>query len=423
VNIYDEEGGMTSQFMIFIKQLIALGYDVTVFATMQDTIASEKLDELSRLFTPVIPFSADMTEENSVAMTREEQKILDYAIKYGFSKRITEKAARKAAGKLAQKYFSDIQFDCAIDYVGGVSALHMCALLEVPAKRKYIWLHTDYQRAWEYNYKDVEKTLRPDTKIFRQLFKRYDKIVSVGKTISRINAQSFATPKTQKKFTYVTNFIDIDRLKLSSPPPAPDLDGTVKIKEERWPNGMKRATYLPKKRRVRFCYVGRLHPEKNVANIINACGILKKRGFNFEMIIAGKDSTDPYHHTDYEKYLISLIDINEVAENVIMTGFLQSPGDLMKLSDCLLIVSLYEGASLTAQEARAIGIPIIFSHFESRIDIMVPNGQIVVMADAECIAEGMIEFIERGSELKYEWDPHTHNRMALEELKKLMDKI
>jgi glycosyltransferase involved in cell wall biosynthesis len=410
---------MANQFMVWIKQLLMMDYDITIFFTLQNGVASKKMDELSGLFTVIVPFSEDMTEENSIPITWKEQRTINYAINYGFSKHIEEKAVRETARKFAIKYFNDFRFDSVIDFIGA-DALHMCVLLEIPAGKRYIWLHTDYGRAWAHNNRDMDEAIRPDTKVFGQLFRHYDKIVSVGRALSNINKKYFATEQTKKKFTYATNFLDIEKLKLSSSP-EPDMNGMVMIKEEIQPNGVKNAMYLPAKRRVRFCYVGRIHPEKNVANIVNACGIVKKQGYDFEVVIAGKG--DPYTKSgvDYEEYVLDCIDVNEVSENVIMTGFLQSPVELLKVSDCLLLVSMYEGFPLSALEARAGGIPIIFSHFATRFDVMVPNGQIVVMADAESIAEGMIEFIKHKDEFKYEWDPYAHNRMALEELKKLID--
>jgi glycosyltransferase involved in cell wall biosynthesis len=414
-----DEGGMANQFMVWIKQLLMMDYDITIFFTMQDDIESKKMDELSGLFTAIVPFSDDMTEENSIPITWKEQRTISYAMNYGFSKRIEEKAVRETAHKFAIKYFNDCHFDDMIDFVGS-HALHMCVLLEISADKRYIWLHTDYGRTWEHNNRDMDEAIRPDTKVFGQLFRHYDKIVSVGRALSNINKKYFATKQTKKKFTYATNFLDIEKLKLSSLT-EPGMNGMVMIKEEIQPNGVKNAMYLPEKKRVRFCYVGRIHPEKNVANIVNACGIVKKQGYDFEVVIAGKG--DPYARVNYEKYVLDRIDVNEVSENVIMTGFLQSPVDLLKVSDCLLLVSVYEGFPLSALEARAVGIPIIFSHFATRFDVMVPNGQIVVMADAEYIAEGMIEFIKHKDELKYEWDPYAHNRMALEELKKLLREV
>lgn len=112
-----------------------------------------------------------------------------------------------------------------------------------------------------------------------------------------------------------------------------------------------RAKYsIPKKPVILF--VGRLDPEKNIEEIIQAVALAVKK-VDFYFVIVGRGIKKPA----LEKLALEL----GISDRVVFTGFV-SDADLpfiYKLSRCFIISSIAELLSLSALQGMASGLPII----------------------------------------------------------------
>lgn len=109
-------------------------------------------------------------------------------------------------------------------------------------------------------------------------------------------------------------------------------------------------------KRYDFIYVGRIDKRKCVDLIIEACKILRDRGYSFSMAIIG----DGRYYSDIKK-LVKKYDLDRY---VTLFGFLYSYEEVLSYvvkSKFLIIPSLYESDSLVLKEALSLGVPCIVS--------------------------------------------------------------
>lgn len=110
-----------------------------------------------------------------------------------------------------------------------------------------------------------------------------------------------------------------------------------------------------KLKRPTLIFVGRLHPQKNLKNLIYAIDVVKIKIPNVLLAIVGEGTLK----LDLQKYVLEL----KVENNVKFIG--QKEGsDLIKLyksSNIFILPSIYEGQPLSLLEAWAAKLPVIVS--------------------------------------------------------------
>ncbi len=100
-----------------------------------------------------------------------------------------------------------------------------------------------------------------------------------------------------------------------------------------------------------FVAVGRLNPQKDYENLINACSILIKKTSNFSLAILGQGNL-------FEK-LEALIHKLGLEKNVFLLGHKANPYSYIINSNYLVSSSLYEGFSNVIIESLCLGKPVI----------------------------------------------------------------
>jgi glycosyltransferase involved in cell wall biosynthesis len=106
--------------------------------------------------------------------------------------------------------------------------------------------------------------------------------------------------------------------------------------------------------------VGTLQPRKNYARVIRALSVLRKIGYDVDLVIAGGRGwlEDTIYHTIQE---------TRMEAHVHFIGFVDET-DLPALyssAECLVFPSLYEGFGLPVVEAMACGTPVVTSNVSS----------------------------------------------------------
>lgn len=100
-------------------------------------------------------------------------------------------------------------------------------------------------------------------------------------------------------------------------------------------------------------YVGRIAREKNLSLAIQALHILKQKGFNLALIIAGEGPAKRGFEREAKKL--------KLTENIIWAGFLSQEElpELYLISDIFVFPSPSDTQGIVLYEARACGLPIV----------------------------------------------------------------
>jgi len=128
------------------------------------------------------------------------------------------------------------------------------------------------------------------------------------------------------KITYIPNGVDVEKID--------------KVKTTKY----KKPTIL---------FVGRLHPQKNLINLIKAFGLARGKIPNLQLMIVGDG--------EQKSELIGLTKSLKISKSVVFCG-IKSRSELVKIyksSHVFILPSLYEGQSLALLEAMSNKLPAI----------------------------------------------------------------
>ena len=150
-----------------------------------------------------------------------------------------------------------------------------------------------------------------------------------------------------------------------------------------------------------FSAVGSLIPIKGFDRLIRAAKILKDRGYEFKIYLAGTGSE--------EKNLKNLIQKYNLEDSVILLGFMKNPYPLMKNSDVFVMSSVSEALPTVLCEAMILGVPSLVTNC-SGCRGLVDNGEYGIMAkqDDNDLAEKMMLYMDNPEKL------HHYSKKSLE---------
>lgn len=144
-------------------------------------------------------------------------------------------------------------------------------------------------------------------------------------------------------------------------------------------------------------FVGRVAPEKNLLNLIEAIKILMNQNYNIRLLI--------YGDTNNKSYLSEVTDrirINNLEGTVVIKGKTNDINSIYSALDLLCLISDYEGFSNVISEALCSGVPIVTSNVEENRFLIEDgiNGFIVDHKDPKNIASGISRYINLNTESK-----------------------
>lgn len=143
-------------------------------------------------------------------------------------------------------------------------------------------------------------------------------------------------------------------------------------------------------------YVGTLEPRKNIPAILNAVSLLKKKGEQYHLVIAGKKGWK-YQH------IFELVHSLGIEKETIFTGYVPEadlPG-LYNAAEIMVWPSFYEGFGLPPLEAMACGTPVITSNTSSLPEVVGEAGIMVDPHDNAALAAS-IESLMKDGDLRRE---------------------
>ena len=147
---------------------------------------------------------------------------------------------------------------------------------------------------------------------------------------------------------------------------------------------------IPPERKV-LLFVGQISKKKNIQSILKAAAILKKKGLDFVLLLAGEGPD--------RSSLGRLADDLEIADRASFLGFIRNGDELRSLytlSDLFVFPSIYDNAPMVVREAAV-------------------NGTASVLIRGSCSAEGIID---GKNGFLCEDSPEDIARVVLEALKK-----
>ena len=101
---------------------------------------------------------------------------------------------------------------------------------------------------------------------------------------------------------------------------------------------------------------------------------------------------------------------------VILLGKKVNPYPYLKLSDCFVLSSQYEGYGIVIDEARILGVPVISTDVADAKKIMNEGFGILCDNSEDGIINAMKSFLEKGYKIKYKFDYNRFNDEITEKL-------
>jgi glycosyltransferase involved in cell wall biosynthesis len=158
------------------------------------------------------------------------------------------------------------------------------------------------------------------------IFRRADKIISINKEEYKILIKRYNI--APHKIKYTPNGVNYNYFRYSKP--------------------------IIKDNKFRILYVGRLSYEKNIETLIKACGKLKDKCIDYELLLIGDGPL---------KKSLKVLAKNSGVDNIKFLGFVpyNKIAGYYKSSSIFVLPSSSECSPLTILEAMAAGLPILVS--------------------------------------------------------------
>lgn len=324
-----------------------------------------------------------------------------------------------------RRVFGAARFDHGLD-LSGYGTLVPYLFINGDIGSRAMWLHSDLLAESERETNGVQHLKQRLNAVF-STFSHFDRLVSVSAELNRVNSQKLARFAPPGHFSFASNTIDCERVlamsgvEQSSRPAADggrtvidtsDLSSAVATMLEHFEprsviDEIRSQLWMPgsdSRDVTTFVTVGRLSPEKNQARLIRAFAQVQKHEPGARLLIIGRGKL--------EDKLRELTRKLGVRDFVRFTGHVDNPYALMAKADCFVLSSHYEGQPMVVLEARALGLPVISTRFDSVEGSVPSDAGIVVEQSDRALARGMRRFLA-GKVPSHPMDCAEYNRQAM----------
>ncbi len=143
-----------------------------------------------------------------------------------------------------------------------------------------------------------------------------------------------------------------------------------------------------KNKPVKFIHISSLSEIKNIQGIIEAFGLVKKKGYQFQLLIYGPSVSALEKFIEENDMHESITMNNEVAQDRLAAA--------IKRCDALILYSYYETFGCVVIEANACGVPAILSDLPVFREYIVENktGIFALPGNPEALATAIVNFIK-----------------------------
>lgn len=251
-------------------------------------------------------------------------------------------------------------------------------------KKSAFWVHADYYYVYNKNKKLM-------TKFFvEKKINRFNNIVFVSNESKKHFINCF--PKLKNKCLTINNLLDYEKVIKKS---------LEKIKYQKTSPTV-------------FINISRHEEEqKKITRLINSIEILSKKNLDFKVILIG-DGPD---HKKYKK----IIKDKKLDKYADIMGPQKNPYPYLKIADCFILTSDYEGFPVVFTESLILNIPIIstINVSDNQIDIK-KMGNIIALKDSNDIAEKMEQIINKKLIIN-KFSPELYNSKLLKDVENLIN--
>jgi len=256
-------------------------------------------------------------------------------------------------------------------------------------EQKYIYQHNDLFNEW--------KTRFPELEIVFNLYKNFDKIISVSKQTMDNNFRNLGSifDIEERKINYCHNIQNYKEVLLNSKKP---LENNADNR-------------IYKKSSV-FINIARLSPEKDQKKLIFAFKEVSNIHPSTKLIILGSGPL--------KNKLMFLIKKFKLEDKVFLLGQKSNPYPYLQKSDCFILSSNYEGQPMTLFEALILDKPIIATDIVGNRSVLDEGLGCIVKNSQEGLIQGMLDFLEGKNNCCEDFDYQRYNKNAL---KMFYDKV
>lgn len=306
----------------------------------------------------------------------ESVKIIEYKI--SDSKTPLIRKIQNAFKQIAFKIKYKNKFDSSVCYA---TYSFPCSFMARNASKKsFLWVHNNYMNFYDDNILKYRKFFK-DLKVYD-----YKNIIFVSKMDKRVFTAQF--PECSKKAIVCNNLIDYKSIIKKSEEQIDDL------KKEDVPV---------------FINIGR-HDEKQkkLSRIINATKKLNSEGYKFKVVFVGKG-------TDTNMYK----DLAKKTKNIEFLGAKKNPYPYLRIADCFIMSSQFEGYPVVLVESQILGKPIVTTDIsDAKEDINEKYG--IVVENSEIgVYKGMKEFLDKNF-VPNKFDAEKYNKEIIEKIDKIL---
>lgn len=326
-------GGITS-FMLPIVNLLKSEYDLTIAYT------TDKYNKLSEITGDIelVQFEEPCKKNTALYMLTHGWMSHIIKVKFRDHNKVTPMASLQRVN-YSEAMITQIPEELSKHYDVAISTAEFyCNNLvaeKIDAEKKIGWIHPDYS------------SLHTDTFFDKRTLDKLDYIVTVSNTSKNSLIKVF--PEYRNKVYFIPNLLNVEKIiKLSKDKPREysKISGPIFVTVARLDNSSKR-----------------------LDRIVEACRILKDKGFEFHWFIVGGGS-------DYDA-IQTLSEKIKTTDVLHLLGAKVNPYPYIKYADAFVLTSQYEGKPVVVDEAMLLGCPVVTTQYTSAIEQIGDNGQVV----------------------------------------------
>ena len=140
--------------------------------------------------------------------------------------------------------------------------------------------------------------------------------------------------------------------------------------------------------------VGSLIPRKGFERLIHVCGLLKSRGYHFQLLILGKGEL-------YEDLAEQVVD-EHLQDSVQLLGFRDNPYPYMAAADLYVCPSYVEGFSTVVSEAVVLETPVVTTDCSGMREILGDSEYgLITQNTEESLFEGLRTMLDKPEVYQY----------------------
>ena len=381
-----EPNGITSALLNLLNVIDTTKYCITLIIDNNTLEGYENIIEklsktmnvLIRLGRMVVSLEEQWIQEKFTAYNCLENEEMKVILSDAFSREF-------------RRMFGKHKFDNIIDF-NGYRVFWVSLFAFGNACSNSIYLHNDMYKEYILKYPSFSR-------IF-YLYKSFDKLISVSKSVFQSNQKLLASKYKLNKesFHFSNNLIDFRKYK--------EL-GEKELSSKSY-------KVFSEDKRIKFINIGRLSPEKGQLKLIESFAKVYEKEKNIALYIMGTGVL--------ENEILSLIKKYKLERDVILLGYQENPYPFIQNSDCMILTSLHEGQALVLLEALYFSVPCISTNIAGPKSVLENGYGLLVGESIDEIVQGIENFLNKNPIFK-NFNSVNYNEDALNMFYKNLIKV